>query len=160
MATIAAISERNDFINSESRISKQNDYSYSEFSCRPNASPSLASIRLNVREQMWFEYFQDGHNVGHLGYRNEMNLAILNLHVFPMPPAKFRLKLTCGFGGYVVEEFRHGVHLGYRNETIIAILCIHVAPMPPTKFGLNPTFNVRRGRMTDNRLRHKLIWSK
>ena len=45
---------------------------------------------------MSFEDFQDGH---HLGYRNEMILAILNLYVAPMPPIKFRLNPTYGLGG-------------------------------------------------------------
>ena len=43
---------------------------------------------------MWFEFFQDGRSVGHLGYRNETILAFLNLHVAPMPPAKIQLNLT------------------------------------------------------------------
>ena len=39
---------------------------------------------------------------GHLGYQNGMILAILNLHVVPMPPTKFGLNWTkfgrrCGF---------------------------------------------------------------
>ena len=40
---------------------------------------------------MSFQAFQDGHHGGHLGYKKEANLAILNLHVTPMPPTKFWL---------------------------------------------------------------------
>ena len=37
---------------------------------------------------------QDGCCGGHRGYCNKMFLAILNLHVIPMPPTKFWLNLT------------------------------------------------------------------
>ena len=43
---------------------------------------------------MLFEDFKEGQHDGHLGYRNRMILAILNLHVAPMPPPKFGLNLT------------------------------------------------------------------
>ena len=43
---------------------------------------------------MSFEDFQDGQHGGHLGYQNGMLLAILNLHMAPMPPTKFGLNLT------------------------------------------------------------------
>ena len=43
---------------------------------------------------MSFEEFQDGR---HLGYPKGTILAILNLYVAPIPPIKFRLKLTYGF---------------------------------------------------------------
>ena len=43
---------------------------------------------------MSFEEFQDGRHGGHLGYLNGMILAVLNLHVSPMPPIKFKLNLT------------------------------------------------------------------
>ena len=51
---------------------------------------------------MPFEDFQDGRHGGHFGYRKRIILAILNLHVAPMPPNKFGLNLTgfpsrCGF---------------------------------------------------------------
>ena len=76
-----------------------------------------------VWEDMWFEEFQDGGNIGN---RNRtilkiLNLyaapikflaatwildgtilAILNLYNAPMPPIKFRLNLTSGLGGDVV----------------------------------------------------------
>ena len=60
-------------------------------------------FRLNptpVRKQMSFEDFQDGRH-GHLGYRNETILVLLNLHVAPMPPIKCQLKLAYGLRGYV-----------------------------------------------------------
>ena len=43
---------------------------------------------------MSFEEFQDGRHGGHLGYRNGMILAILNLYVAMMSPIKFRLNLS------------------------------------------------------------------
>ena len=54
---------------------------------------------------------------------NGMNLAILNLHVTPIPPTMFGLNPTNG----------------YRNRTILAILNFYIALMPPIKFQLNPT---------------------
>ena len=51
-----------------------------------------------VREQMWFEDFQDGCDGGHLGYQNGTILAILNLHAAPMPSTKFPLHLTYSSG--------------------------------------------------------------
>ena len=48
------------------------------------------------------EYLQDGCCGGHRGYRNKMLLAILNLHVTPMPPIKFWLSLTYHSGADVV----------------------------------------------------------
>ena len=50
---------------------------------------------------MSFEEFQYGHNGGHLGYRNWIILAILNLYNTPMPPIKFPLNLTYGLGDVV-----------------------------------------------------------
>ena len=55
-------------------------------------------MRLTVWEEMSFEEFQDGH----LGYRNGMILAILNLYVALMPPVKFWLNGTYGLGGDIV----------------------------------------------------------
>ena len=60
---------------------------------------SLGSIQLTVPEHMWFEYFQDGHHGGHLGYWNGTILAIQNLYVAPMPPIK--LNPTYSLGGDV-----------------------------------------------------------
>ena len=40
------------------------------------------------------EDLEDGCCGGHRGYHNKMVLAILNLHVAPMPPTKFWLNLT------------------------------------------------------------------
>ena len=51
---------------------------------------------------MLFQAFQDGRHGGHLRYRNETILAILTLHVSPMPPTKFRLNPTYRSGGDVV----------------------------------------------------------
>ena len=54
---------------------------------------------------MSFEEFQDGCHGGDLGYRNGKILAILNLHMAPMPPTKFGLNLTKGSGADVVSIF-------------------------------------------------------
>ena len=55
-----------------------------------------------VWEEMSFEEFQDVLHGGHLGYRNGTILVILNLNVTPMPPSKFWLNPSYGFGGDVV----------------------------------------------------------
>ena len=67
--------------------------------------PRLGSIRLTIREQTWFEDFQDGQHRGHLGYQNGTILAILILYVAPMPPIKFQLHQTYSLGGDVVWRF-------------------------------------------------------
>ena len=49
---------------------------------------------------MWFEDFQDGRSVGHLGYWNRTILAILNLYVTLMHPVKFRFNPNYGLEGH------------------------------------------------------------
>ena len=44
--------------------------------------------------ELTIEDLQDGCCGDHPGYYNNMVLAILNLHVAPMPPTKFWLNLT------------------------------------------------------------------
>ena len=61
----------------------------------------FGSTQLKVWEEMSFEEFQDGHHGSHLGYQNEMMLAILNLYDTPMPPIKFQLNLTYDLGDAV-----------------------------------------------------------
>ena len=65
---------------------------------------SFSSIRHSVPEEMSFEEFQDGCHGDHLGYWNRTILAILNLHVTPMPPIKFQLIRTFRGGGDVVQR--------------------------------------------------------
>ena len=80
-------------------IAEQNDFSSSEslsLRCFPS---NFGTIQLTVWE-MSFEEFHGGR----LGYRNGTILAILNLYVAPMPPIKFRLNPTYGFGGDVVKR--------------------------------------------------------
>ena len=57
---------------------------------------------------MTFQDFQDGCPGRQLGYRYRPILAILNLHVTPMPPTKFGLRM------------------------ILATLNLYAALMPPT----------------------------
>ena len=71
----------------------------------------FGSIGPTVWEEMSFEEFkdgrQDGRHGGHLGYRNETILAILNLYNAPIPPIKFRLNLTV-WEEMLFEEFQDG----------------------------------------------------
>ena len=62
---------------------------------------------------MSFEDFQDCQHGGHLGYRNRMVLAILNLQLAKMPPAKFGLNLTKGSEADVVLRFQDGLLVGH-----------------------------------------------
>ena len=59
----------------------------------------------NWPKEMLIEDFQNGWHGSHLGYRNGQILAILNLHVAPMPPTKFGLNLTEDSGADVVLRF-------------------------------------------------------
>ena len=88
-------------------ISERNDFSHSESLCCSDARlpSSFSSNRLRVWEEMSFEDFQDGQHGGHVAYQNGMILAILNLHVAPMPSTKFGLDLTWGLGADVVSRF-------------------------------------------------------
>ena len=54
---------------------------------------------------MSFEDFQDSRHGSHLGYQNGMILAILNLHVAPMPSTKFGLNLTYSLGADVISRW-------------------------------------------------------
>ena len=59
-------------------------------------------------EELSFEEFQDGNRGGHLGYRNGMILAILNLYVTVMPPISFgSIRLTV-WEEMPFEEFQDG----------------------------------------------------
>ena len=55
---------------------------------RPRHKLALSPDELATKD------LRDGCLDGHRGYRNKMVLAILNLHVVPMPPTKFWLNLT------------------------------------------------------------------
>ena len=69
-----------------------------------------------------------------LGHQNGTILAILNLHVIPMPPIKFGSILLRVWEMWF-EEFQDGRH-GYWNRKILAILNLHNTLMPPIKFQL------------------------
>ena len=68
------------------------------------------------------------------------NSAILNLHVTPMPPIKFRLNLTFCFGGDVVWRISGWQPAWTLDKRVIAILNFHDTPMPPITFKLNQTY--------------------
>ena len=70
--------------------------------CLPS---SFGSIHTMVWEEMSLEEFQDGCHSGHLANQNGMNLAVLNLHVSPMPPTRFQLNPTYRSGADVVSRF-------------------------------------------------------
>ena len=82
-------------------ILEQNNCSNSESLCH-----SYASIKFQLNQtyglQDVIEEFQDGRHGCYLGFQNGTILTILNLYAAPMPPIKFQLNLTYGFGGDVV----------------------------------------------------------
>ena len=91
------ILDRNQFSNSMGRLGYWNGTILAALNLyvAPMPSPppplqpipiSFSSNQLTVLEKMSFEYFQHGWTGGHLGYRNRMILAILNLHRAPMSP--------------------------------------------------------------------------
>ena len=65
---------------------------------------SLGWIRITIRE-MSFEEFQDGLCGSHLECRNRTNLAVMNLHVSPIPLTKFQLNSTYRLGADVMSSF-------------------------------------------------------
>ena len=66
---------------------------------------SFSPIQFTVWEEMSLEDFQDGQHSGHLEQKSGMILAILNLHVAPMPLTNFGLNLTTGLGVDVFSRF-------------------------------------------------------
>ena len=88
---------------------------------------------------MSFEEFQDGR----CGHWKGANLAVLNLHVSPMPPTKFQLNRLTVWEQMSFQDFQdgHHGHLGYWNRMNLAILNLYVTPMPPAKLWLNLTFH-------------------
>ena len=78
----------------------------------------------------------------HFVCQNGTNLAVLNLHVSPLPPTKFQLNPIYRSKADVVSRFSSWPQ--WRPSCILeqklAILNLHVTPLPPTKFGLNSTY--------------------
>ena len=107
--------------------------------------PSLGSIWLRIREQIWCKDFQNGCPGSHLGQANGTIWASLNLYVTPMLPSSFgSIRLTV-WEEMSFEEFqdgRHGGDLWYPNGTILAVLNLYVPPILPIKFWLNPTYGL------------------
>ena len=78
------------------------------------------STDLSISCELTIVNLQDGCCGGHRGYYNKIVLAILNLHVAPMPPTKFWFQcLPLSFGSICItiweqirfEDFQDG-HLG------------------------------------------------
>ena len=124
---------------------KRNKFSISKSPCHPNASyhvwaqsdlpfgsrPDLKILRWPLWRPSWKLEQND--------FSNSESLFV------PMPPIKFQLNPTYGFGGDVVwriQDSHRGRHLGYRNETILAILNLCPTVKPTIKFGLNPTYSL------------------
>ena len=124
-----------------------NEFSSSEYPGLPNASHHFCLIRITFPlKQMLFQAFQAGHHGCHLGYWNGTNLAILKLHVTPMPPSKFWLNLTSFGSSYDLKIFKMatmGAILDIGTKMILAILNLYVAPMSPIKFQLNPAYSLK-----------------
>ena len=114
-------------------ISEWNDFSNSELLSHYDASHQVLA-RFGRRCHL--------KNGGHLGYRNQRILAILNLYVTPMPSTKFQLNLTYDLEGDVgLKNFKMASMapswILEWNGMILAILNLCVTVMPPIKFQLN-----------------------
>ena len=67
----------------------------------PRCLPTRSSIirhTFMVWEVMSLKKYQEFCHGSQIGYQNKMIRAILNFHVSPIPPTKFRFNLTYGFG--------------------------------------------------------------
>ena len=83
----------------------RNDFSNSKFLCCSDASHQvLAQSDLPFGRRCCLKNFKMA-AMGHLGYRNGKNVAILNLNVSPMPPTKLQLNSTYRSGADVVSRF-------------------------------------------------------
>ena len=72
-------------------ISEWNDFSNSESLCCSEPPINFQfNTTYNVRGEVVWRFWHGGH----LGYWNGTILALLNLHVPPMPPTEFGLNLT------------------------------------------------------------------
>ena len=60
--------------------------------------PIVSAQSVTLREEMWFEEFQDGH----LEYWNRKILGIPNSHNTPMPPIKFKVNQIYGLGADMI----------------------------------------------------------
>ena len=73
-------------------------------------------------------------------------IAILNLHVTPMPPHQVLAQSDLTFGSrWGLKIFKMATlegHLRYWNRTTLAILNLYVPPMPHIMFGLNPHYGL------------------
>ena len=103
--------------------------------------PNFGSIWLTIREQMRFEDFQDGHLGDHLRYWNRTILAILKLHVDPLPPINVGFNPHYSLGDVIWRISRWRPWLAILNQ--------HVTPMRPTKFWLNLTYHSKQMRFED-----------
>ena len=125
-------------------MSEWKEFSSFWISLSPQSLPaSFSLIRLTIQKQTSFQDFQAGHHDGHLGYWNETTLAILNLHVTPMPPTKFGLNLCRSRHGFKIFNMATvGAISDTGAERFLAILNLYVALMPPIKFQLNWTYSL------------------
>ena len=88
-----------------SQISDQDNFSNSESLCLSDASNQVWT-----QSPLWFGRRCLLKNFKMAPWQpswcwNETNLAVLNLHVSPMPPTKFQLNLTCRSRANVVSRF-------------------------------------------------------
>ena len=76
-----------------------------------------------------FEKNQDSCHGRQIGYQNIMIRGILNFHVAPIPPTKFRFNLTYGWEKMALEKYQdgnNGSHIIYPNGTGLALMNQHV----------------------------------
>ena len=106
------------------QISDQNNFSNSESLCHSDASNQVWS-----QSPLWFGRRCVLKNFKMAPWqpswcRNGTNLAVLNLHVSPVPPTKFQLNLTCRSSANVVSRFKI-----FKLAAMAAILDIGMVPI-------------------------------
>ena len=106
-------------------ISDQKGFSYFLLISQPDASYQVSShLAFAILEKKQKIDFQDGRHGGHLGFPTGTILAIFDLQVIPMLPAKFRVNwpsVQKKKRKIYFQDGRHGGHLGFPIGTILAI---------------------------------------
>ena len=90
---------------------------------------SFKPIGLSIQEDKRKIDFQDGHHNGHLGFLIGRILAIFDLQVNPMLPAKFHVSCLSVQEKKRKIDFQdghHGSHLGFQIGTILSIFDLQV----------------------------------
>ena len=117
-------------------LSYRNDLSYFRSTDYPNIQPSVESIGLSVHEKK--------RKTGrHLGFPIETFVAIFNLQIVSLYPAKFRVIWPFGSVERAQDIFSNSWarrHLGFLIETLLGTIQLQAVPILCTKCRVNWSF--------------------